>query len=140
LRIPLLLLILLSLVACHRTPDEAQIRHAIDDMAQAVKRHDSGPVLDRLAPGFHGPEDMDVRQVRALLLAQYFRNPKIHVIVTGLRIHVVGDEADVVFHAAVAGGTGLLPQRGQYYAVTTRWRKIDGDWRVLRATWEAAGP
>jgi hypothetical protein len=134
----LLTLAALLLVSCSRTPDETLIRQAIDTMVTAVEHRQSGPVLDRLAPGFRGAEDMNARQVRAYLAAQYFRNPKIHILLTGLRIDVLGNEADVRFHAAVAGGAGFVPQRAQYYAVTTRWRKIDGEWQVVRADWEPA--
>ncbi len=134
----ILLLTVLLLTACSHKPDETLIRQSIDEMVQAVEQHHSGPVLDHLAPAFRGPEDMDTRRVRAFLAAQYFRNPKIHVILTGLHVRLDGDEADVVFHAAVAGGVGIVPERAQYYVVTTRWRKIDGDWRVLRAQWEPA--
>ena len=137
-RATLLILAAVLLVSCSRTPDETLIRQAIDSMVQAVEHRQPGPVLDRLAAGFKGPEEMGVRQVRAYLAAQYFRNPKIHILLTGLRIEVLGNEADVSFHAAVAGGAGLLPDRAQYYSVTTRWRKIDGDWRVVRAEWEPA--
>ena len=37
----------------------------------------------------------------------------------------------------VTGGGGLLPERGQLFAVETHWRRIEGDWMLTEANWEA---
>ena len=134
-------LIVLALLqaACSKTPDEQQIREALSEMESAVQNRQTQPVLKHLSSDFRGPHDMTVRQVRQLMAAHYFRNQNINVVLAGLRIEINGINATVRFNAAITGGAGMLPERLQYYDIDTRWRKLDGDWRVIRADWVPAG-
>jgi hypothetical protein len=133
------LLIALWLTGCSKTPDEQLIREAIDEIETAVQDRQTQPVIKRLAEGFRGPQDMNVRQVRQLMAAHYFRNRNINVVLAGMRIQINGIDASVNFNAVVTGGVGTLPDQLQYYDVETVWRKIDGDWRINRADWSPAG-
>lgn len=135
----LFLLIALWLTGCSKTPDEQLIREAIDEIETAVQDRQTQPVIQRLAEGFRGPQDMNVRQVRQLMAAHYFRNRNINVVLAGMRIQINGIDASVNFNAVVTGGVGTLPDQLQYYDVETVWRKIDGDWRIIRADWSPAG-
>jgi ketosteroid isomerase-like protein len=135
----LILIPLLVLAACSKTPDEQLIRNAIDEMEAAVQQRQTKPVLKHLARDFVGPEGMTVRQVRRLMAAHYFRNKNINVVLAGMRVQIMGNDASVMFNAAVTGGAGMLPERLQYYDVKTIWRKLDGDWRIIRADWAPAG-
>lgn len=135
----LILIPMLLLVACSKTPDEQLIRSAIDDMESAVQQRQIKPVLKHLAQDFIGPEGMTVRQVRQLMAAHYFRNKNINVVLAGMRIQILGNDASVIFNAAITGGAGMLPERLQYYDVKTTWRKLGGDWRIIRADWAPAG-
>ncbi len=135
----LILIPLLLVAACSKTPDEQLIRGAIDEIESAVQKRETKPVLRHLDKNFVGPEGMNVRQVRQLMAAHYFRNKNINVVLAGMRIQITGGDASVVFNAAVTGGAGMLPERIQYYDVETSWRKLDGDWRIVRADWSPAG-
>ena len=130
---------LFLLAACSKTPDEEQIRNAIGEIESAVQNRQTGPVLEYLADGFRGPHDMDTRQVRQLMAAHYLRNRNINVVLAGMQIEITGINAHVSFNAAVTGGAGMLPERLQYYDVDTQWRKLDGDWQIIRADWAPAG-
>lgn len=131
----LLLTLAIALVACDKTPDEEKIRAALSEIETAVQKRQTRPVLKYFSKNFTGPDGMTVRQLRQLMAAHYFRNKKIQIVIAGLRIKVTGIDADVHFNAATTGGTGLLPERLQYYDVDTTWRKIDGDWRIKSANW-----
>lgn len=131
----LLLFLTLALVACDKTPDEERIRNALGEIETAVQKRETKPVLRHLSKDFSGPEGMKVRQIRQLMAAHYFRNKNIQIVIAGLRITITGNDADVLFNAAATGGTGMLPQRLQYYDVETTWRKIDGDWLITHADW-----
>jgi len=131
----LLLIITLALVSCEKIPDEEKIRDALSEIETAVENRQTRPVLKHLSENFTGPEGMTVRQIRQLMAANYFRNKNIRVVIAGLSIKITGIYADVRFNAATAGGTGLLPERLQYYDVETTWQKIDDDWRIVSAGW-----
>ncbi|MCG6975384.1 MAG: hypothetical protein LJE56_03120 [Acidiferrobacterales bacterium] len=130
----------ICLAGCSKTPDEQLIRNAIDEIETAVQNRQTQPVLKHLAEGFRGPQDMNVRQVRQLMAAHYFRNRNINVVLAGMRIQINGIDASVNFNAVVTGGAGTLPDQLQYYDVETVWRKMDDDWRIIRADWSPAGP
>ena len=58
-----------------------------------------------------------------------------------VEVELRGD-ADAVarFNMLATGGSGgLLPERGQVYAVETGWRRVDGEWRLRSARWQAGG-
>lgn len=131
----LLLIVALALIACDKTPDEEKIRNVLSEIEAAVQNRQTRPVLKHLAENFAGHEGMGVREIRQLMAAHYFRNKNIQVVIAGLRITVSGHDADVRFNAATTGGAGMLPERLQYYDVETSWRKIDGDWLIVRADW-----
>jgi hypothetical protein len=133
------LLAAIGLAGCGKTPDEQLIRNAIDEIETAVQNRQTRPVVKHLADGFRGPQDMNVRQVRQLMAAHYFRNRNINVVLAGVRIEINGIDARVDFNAVVTGGASTLPDRLQYYDVETVWRKIDDDWRIIRADWSPAG-
>lgn len=137
--VPLLFALLAVVLAgCERAPDDVRIREAIDDMAAAVERREPKSVLENLAQEFRGPEDIDSRQLRQIMAAQFLRNPNIRVVLAGIRIEVLGIDATSRFKAFVTGGEQWLPQRADYYEVTLEWRKRNGDWQVVRALWEPA--
>lgn len=131
----LLLIISLALVACDTTPDEEKIRNVLREIEAAVQTRQTEPVLKHLSKNFSGPEGMKVQQIRRLMAAHYLRNKNIQVVITGLRITVNGNDADVRFNAATTGGTGMLPERLQYYSMETSWQKSDGDWLIVYADW-----
>lgn len=130
---------LFLLAGCSKTPDEQQIRNAIDEIESAVQNRQTGPVLEHLADNFRGPHDMDTRQVRQLMAVHYLRNQNINVVLAGMQVEISGINARVSFNAAVTGGAGMLPERLRYYDIDTQWRKLDGDWLIIRADWAPVG-
>jgi len=131
----LLLIIALTLIACDRTPDEEKIRNTLGKIEAAVQKRETKPALKYLSKNFSGPEGMKIQQIRQMMAAHYIRNKNIQVVIAGLKIKVTGNDAEVNFNAATTGGTGVLPERLQYYDIETVWQKIDGDWLITRADW-----
>jgi hypothetical protein len=46
------------------------------------------------------------------------------------------DRATATMHAVTTGGSGLIPETGGWYRVTTGWRLDDGEWMLISASWE----
>lgn len=135
---PLILLLAtaLLLTACSKPPDEQQIRDNLDLVVKAVKDRKPKAVVEHLADDFLGQEQMTAEQVRQFMIAQFFRNQNINLVVTGLKVTVEGDTARVDFRAVVTGGVNWLPERVDYYQINSGWVKRDGDWLIHRANWK----
>jgi ketosteroid isomerase-like protein len=131
-----LLLGLVLTTGCSEPPDEQQIRENLNRAVDAVRAREPKSVVEHLTEDFIGQERMTTEQVRRFMLAQFFRNQNINVVITGLKISVEGDSARVEFRAVLAGGLNWLPERLDYYQINSRWRKRDGDWRIHRASWK----
>lgn len=130
------LLILLPLSACTSPPDEQQIRENLDQVVAAVQQRQPKKVVAHLHSGFLAQQRMGVEEIRRFMIAQFFRNQKINILVTGLRISVEGDVATVDFRAVVSGGANWLPERVDYYQLRTHWVRQDGDWLMRDASWQ----
>lgn len=133
--IPLILAAIL-LSACGRTPDEEQVRENLDQVVTAVKARQPREVVEHLTQDFVAQEQMGVDEVRRFMLAQFFRNQQINLVVTGLKVTVEGQDAQANFRVVVTGGFSWIPERLDYYQVSTRWLKQDGDWLIRSAAWK----
>lgn len=128
----------LLLLACDRPDDEQQIRDAIERMAQAVEEHRPKDVVADVAEQFIGPSPrVDRDYVRNTAREMMLRNETIRVVITSIDVQLHSqDRADAVVNTVLAGGGSFLPERGRQVEFSTTWRKIDGDWQVVRADWD----
>lgn len=133
-----LLIATMLLVACSRSSDEQQLRDAMAAMQDAVERRNSADFMDHVADDFSAPAaNMERRQLHDLLRLQLLRNERIGVTLATREIHVNGMRATVKAVATFTGSSGgWLPERGSVYAMTTGWRKDNGDWKLVQASWQ----
>ena len=132
--IVLIAAVLLS--ACTKTPDEAAIRDAIGDMSLAVENKESRTFLAYLDPAFQDQYGRDAKVIRQVLAYHFLANQNITVVITDIQIQITGSTAQAILHVATTGASRLIPERGQYYELTTGWRKLDGEWLVVSASWQ----
>ena len=124
-------LVLIALVGCKKDSPEAQIQKAFDVCVKAIEDADAGTVVDKLSPGFSGPEGMG-RDDAKLYLMGLLRQGKIGITVFSSRITVKGSQADqsVEMMLTSRSGSGLLPQDASHRFFQLRWERLNGDWRV----------
>ena len=90
-----------------------------------------------LADDFIGNEGMDRRGVRQLAAAVFLRHRDVAAKVGPVNVELRGNnDAIARFSVLATGGSGgLLPDSGQIYQVETGWRLVDGQWKLLNASW-----
>jgi ketosteroid isomerase-like protein len=133
-----LLLAVLAIAACHRTPAEQQVGQAIDAAATAARANDAQGVLAVVSDDFTGNQgDFDKRGLHRLLALRALRQDKTGVLVGPITFEHRGDRIVAKFNLVLTGGKpgDLLPDQSAVYAMTTAWREEDGDWRCYSATW-----
>ena len=127
------------LLACSPTSPEAQVKRAFEECVKGVESGDAEAVIERLDPGFSGPEGMD-RAAAKLYLLGVLRRERIGVTVISSRLDVRGREAlQTVQVLLTSRGSGLLPQDGTRRTFLLRWMERDGRWRLREMLEEAGG-
>lgn len=127
------------LTACAPPPDdEAMLRKILDEMEQAVEKKQGKDFLRHVAEDFRGQKgSMDKRGVRRLLLYHFVRHKGIEMLITSREFNIKEATAKITLQVGVAGLTGIVPERAQYYDVQLFWRKEGDVWRLSGADWQS---
>ena len=128
---------MLQLVACAKDDPEQAVRAQVDAMQIAIDARDAGDVEDLLARDFVGNDGMDHRAIRQLAAGVFLRHREVAAKVGPVSVDLRG-ESDAIarFSVLATGGSGgFLPESGQVYQVETGWRLVDGEWKLLSASW-----
>lgn len=136
----LLVLALLPMVGCKRTPPEQAVRTQLDALQAAVEARDAAAVSALLSNDFIGNDGLDKRGARQLAAGMFLRYRTAKVRFGPVRVSLRGEgNAVASFSVVASGGDGsLLPQDGQLYQVETGWRLEGSDWRLVNASWKPA--
>jgi ketosteroid isomerase-like protein len=135
-RFLLMALLMPVFTGCHRTPDEVQIRQAIEKAAQATEQIDASAVLDPLTDDFDGNRGTMARQdIGNLLRAAKFRGETLHALVGPVDVQSRGERYVASFTVTLSSGGKLFPSQLGAYQVETAWRREGRHWRCYSATW-----
>ena len=134
-----LMLALMVLTACHRTPDETQVRAAITSVAEAAEQGVARNVLAPLSEDFDGNGgELDRRALGHLVRVFALRGEHIGVTVGPVAVERRGERLLATMTVTLTGGGRLLPDQAGVYRVQSAWRQQDGRWLCYTATWERA--
>lgn len=122
--------------ACGRSDPEREIRATVARMAQSVEQRDPALFLEAVAEDFTRESGAFGKQdAKRALLAAYLRNEKINVSAVVTDVRIEGDRAYAKVRVIAAGGSGLLPERGQIWEFDSAWRRDRSQWKVFNAEW-----
>lgn len=131
------LVLVLTLGACSRTPDEAALRATLDGMAEAAVEGRPAGVLDAIADDFTGNGgELDRGALERLVRAQVLTR-SLSVRTTGVEVQLHGDRATMDFRLHLVDSSGRwIPGRGATLDVSSGWRREGRAWRVYNASWK----
>ena len=131
------MLAVLLLAGCASEDPERAVRAQLDAMQAAIDVRDPGRIDDLLAEDFIGNDGMDRRAIRQLASAVFLRHRDVGAKVGPIGVELRGDSDAIARFSVIAtgGSGGLLPESGQVYQVETGWRLVDGEWKLLNASW-----
>ena len=135
-------LLSVPLSACHRTPDEQQVRQVIASAAAAARGNDADGVLAVVSDDFVGNNgELDRHGLKQMLVLRAFRKDNTGALIGPISIERQGDRLIARFTLTLTGGKpdSLMPDRADMFAMSTAWRKDSGKWRCYSATWKPAG-
>ena len=125
------------LAGCGKDDPEQAVQLQVEAMQAAIDARDAGDIEGLLAEDFVGNEGMDRRAIRQLAAAVFLRHREVAAKVGPVSVELRGDRDAVARFSVIATGSsgGLLPESGQVYQVETGWRLVDGEWKLLNASW-----
>lgn len=123
-------------LACSRSDPEKELRAAIGDMAAAIDQQRVADSLKHVSEDFTRESGaFGKADARRVLAGAMLRNEKIHLTTSVTDLRIDGERAFVKLRVIAAGGSGLLPERGQMWEFDSVWRREDGQWKVYNAEW-----
>jgi SnoaL-like domain len=131
------LLLAIVLAGCNGDSPEQAVRQQVDALQAAIDTRNAGDIEDLLADDFVGNEGLDRRGARQLAAAMFLRHREVAAKVGPVSVELRGEgDAIARFSVLATGGSGgLLPEQGQVYQFETGWRRVDGEWKLLTASW-----
>ena len=127
------------LAACAEPlPDEERIRARIEAMQSDLAEGNARAFLSPLAEDFTAAtRNLDRRAAGLLLRREILAHESLKARLADLEVELQGEgRATATMHAVLTGGTGLIPDTGGWYKVTTGWRLDDDEWMLISARWE----
>lgn len=126
---------------CAKPAPEQAVRLRLQEIQAAIDARDASAVQALLADDFVGNNGMDRRAARQLAAGMFLRYRDVAARIGPVEVALRGDDDAIArFNLLATGGSGgLLPERGQIYAVETGWRRVDGEWQLRSAHWQTAG-
>ena len=130
--------LVMAVAACHRPPDEQQVRNAIAAGAKAAEAVDAGDFDDVISDDFDGNEGaFDRRRLLGLLRLLHLRGEHLNVLLGPVSVEQRGQRYVATFTVTLGSGNSrLLPSHLGVYSVTSAWRREGGDWRCYSARWK----
>jgi hypothetical protein len=131
----------LLLTACSKELSVEQ--HIIANLRAMEEAAEQGEHFDFMAyvsASFTGQyASMDRRAFHRFMIFQINQNRRLHAQFFPIHVtELTTDQASAQFNLLVTGGSGLLPESGQFFAVKTHWQLQGGDWLLSEADWEVA--
>lgn len=125
-------------MACSPQGPEQAVRMQVETVQAAIEARDAGDVHAMLADDFIGNDGLDRRGARQMAAALFLRHRDIALRFGPIEVAGRGErDATATFTVLATGGCGgLLPDTGQVFDVETGWRLVDGQWRLLNASWK----
>ena len=133
----LALLAVLALAGCSQASPEQAVRAQVTALQAAIDARNAGDVEALLAEDFVGNEGIDRRGARQLAAAVFLRHRDVAAEVGPVSVELRGEGDAIARFSVLATGRsgGLLPESGQVYQFETGWRLVDGEWKLLSASW-----
>ena len=139
-RVLLLALLLPVLQGCgDDASPEARLRDTIAAMEAAAEEGRRGDFMDYVAEDFSGQDGrLGHQELADLLRVQILRHSRVHAVISGIEVELIGNRANASINALLTGGpSAWLPESGRVFRIRTGWKLDDqDDWVLISANWE----
>ena len=129
----------LSLLACHsQSPIDA-----LDAAAQRLEKNLSSKrnpaVTEQLHQDFSAQQGMDKKAAQQYMRLLFMRFKNVNILVINRTCQLDNsyrDRGRCSAQVAISGAQGLIPERADYYTVTSQWQHNGDDWQLFKLDWD----
>lgn len=134
-----LLILSVSLLACHSQSPAEALDAAAQRLQDNLSNKRSSAVAEQLHQNFSAQQGMDKKAAQQQMLMLFMRFKNINILVVNRSCQLDNsyhDRGHCSAQVAISGAQGLIPERAEYYKVTSQWQLNDKDWQLLTLAWD----
>ncbi len=123
---------------CAKDDPQAALEAAVQQLQDHLEARETRAVMDMLHSRFRAQSELDREWAQRTMTLLFLRYPNVKVIAVTRRSRVdpatpLSGQTDA--QVLLTGAQGLIPERVEPFAVTLRWRREDGDWKLIDLEW-----
>ncbi len=126
----------LTFLSCDKTSELGKLKQKINMLVDTIEKHQIKNMANILAQDFLTDKNSNKSQFLFFVDYQFKRNKNISISVLDKEVRFNEKNADVIFKVLLLGSNDWLPERGQIYNVTSRWKIEKGSWVISRLRWQ----
>lgn len=134
-----LLILSVSLLACHSQSPAEALDAAAQRLQDNLSNKRSSAVTEQLHQNFSAQQGMDKKAAQQQMLMLFMRFKNINILVVNRSCQLDNsyhDRGHCSAQVAISGAQGLIPERADYYKVTSQWQLNGKDWQLLTLAWD----
>lgn len=128
----------LSLLACHSQSPIDALDAAAQRLEENLSNKRSSTVTEQLHQDFSAQQGMDKKAAQQQMILAFMRFKNINILVINRSCQLDNsyrDRGHCSAQVAISGAQGLIPERADYYKVSSQWQLNGTDWQLIKLQW-----
>ncbi len=128
----------LSLLACHSQSPIDALDAAAQSLEENLSSKRNSAVTEQLHQDFSAQQGMDKKAAQQYMLLLFMRFKNVNILVINRTCQLDNsyrDRGHCSAQVAISGAQGLIPERADYYKVSSQWQLNGDDWQLIKLDW-----
>ena len=133
-----LFMLSLSLLACHSQSPIDALDAAAQRLEENLSNKRNSAVTEQLHQDFNAQQGMDKKAAQQQMILAFMRFKNINILVVNRSCQLDNsyrDRGHCSAQVAISGAQGLIPERADYYKVSSQWQLNGTDWQLIQLHW-----
>jgi len=137
-----LCIVIVCFSCCHKESEMEKVKKIITGVQKAAEEKNIKKIMNCISRTYRDPQGNTYDDIRGIVLAYFYRYPKVSVYIPSIDISVEDIIAKASFQSVLTGrGTNestssVLPESLDVYAFEVLLKRESGDWQIVSAKWE----
>lgn len=128
-----------GLIACSSPSPEDALNEAARQLQANLEDKQAGAVVKQLHTDFHAQQRYDKQAAHQQMLGLFLRYRNVNIIVLNRQCQLdkgFNYRGQCTAQVTVTGAQGLIPERLDYYQVSSQWELSGNDWQLHSLDWK----